>query len=395
MSNTVSNTKVSTTTILGVILGLIVFMRTMPCYLWSVEDTIRPILAIIVLIICLFNISKEKGTFWIFLCFALAYIWAVVFVDRSGIVTLFNFLAFAFIPILRKDLVFETYKTFYRLIVFFLSLSIVNYLFVRIGLTFGGIEIEPLNSLKSYKYIMYMFLVEPSGGSGRFHGLWDEPGFIGTICGLLLVAERMNLRKKGNWIILIGGLLSLSFYFYLALIMGLVLFSSRLKRKWLVMVFFFTAFLVAYNNTFLYNTIWYRFEWDEEEGTLAGDNRNTGSLTSYYESIKGTPAWFTGVGTSVAKDYAGSASLKLIIVKHGFIFVFLMLSGFAILSLREIRNKLMWLAFFIFFVLTLYQRPGFYNTYSIFFYAMVIYVFGSLETEKQTIEQQKSLEYAT
>ena len=396
MSNTNSNTSISNTALLGIILGIIVFIRTMPCYLWSVEDTIRPICAIIVLLICLFNISKEKWTFWIWLSLALAYVWAVAFVDRSGFVTLFNFLAFAFIPILRKDLVFATYKTFYRLIVFFLGLSIINYFFVRLGLTFGGTVIEPLNQLKSHQYVMYWFLVEPYlVSSGRFHGLWDEPGFIGTICGLLLIAERMNLKKTGNWIILIGGLLSLSFYFYVALIVGLILFSSRLKHRWLVMVMFFVLFLVSYNNPYLYDRLWSRFEWNEEEGTLEGDNRNSGSLASYYESIKGTPAWFTGVGSAVAKDYSGSASLNLIIVKHGFIFVFLNLLGYALLSLREIRNKKLWFAFFVFFVLTLYQRPGFYGTYSIFLYTMVIYMFGSMETDSQSLEKKEILNYAT
>lgn len=396
MGNTNTNTSISNTGLLGIILGVIVFMRTMPCYLWSVEDIIRPICAIIVLLICLFNISKEKWTFWIWLCLALAYTWAVVFVDRSGIVTLLNFLAFAFIPILRKDLVFATYKTFYRLIVFFLGLSIINYFFVKLGLTYGGTVIDSLNALKSHQYVMHWFLVEPFGETaGRFYGIWDEPGFIGTICGLLLIAERMNLKKTGNWVILIGGLLSLSFYFYVALIVGLILFSSRLKHRWLVMVVFFALFLVSFNNSYLYDKLWYRFEWNEEKGTLEGDNRNSSSLASYYEAIKGTPAWFTGVGTAVAKDYAGSASLNLVIIKHGFIFVFLNLLGYALLSIREIQNKKLWVAFFVFFVLTLYQRPGFYGTYSIFLYTMVIYMFGSLESKSQPLEQKEIMNYAT
>lgn len=394
MNNSKSN--VNWTALLGVLLGFIVFVRTMPCYLWSVEDVIRPICAIIVLLICLFNISKEKWTFWIWLCLALSYLWAVVFVDHSGFVTLLNFLVFAFIPILRKELVLETYKTFYRLMVFFLLLSIINYFFVRLGLTYGGKIIDPLNKLKSHQYVMYWFLVEPYGAiSGRFHGIWDEPGFIGTICGLILVAERMNLKKKGNWIILIGGLLSLSFYFYVALIMGLILFSSRLKHRWLVMALFVAVFIATYNNQYLYDTLWHRFEWNEEEGAFEGDNRNNSSLTAYYESIKGTPAWFTGVGSAVAKDYSGSASLNLIIVKHGFIFVFLNLMGFALLSLREIRNKKLWLAFFVFFILTLYQRPGFYGIYSIFLYTMVIYMLGSMETDSQSLEQKEIMNYAS
>ena len=363
---------------LGVILGLLVFIRTMPCYFWSVEDTIRPICAILILLICVFNISKAKGTLWILLCLASAYIWAVVFVDHSGLITLLNFIAFAFIPILKKKLVFETYKTFRAIVIFFMVASIVNYLFVIFGLSFGGKVIEPLNSLKHYKYNMYPFLVTIQGDpTGRFHAIFDEPGVVGTLCGLLLIAERMNLSKKGNLVLLLAGLLSLSFYFYVALILGLILFSSRLKHRWVVLSFFVVLFFVSYNNDYLYNTLWYRFEWDDEEKTFVGDNRNGGGLADYYESIRGTSAFFTGRGTQAAEEYSGAASLNLIIVKHGFIFVFLIISGFVILAFREIKNKRDLLFFFVFFILTLYQRPGFYNTSSLFLYTIVIYVFGN------------------
>ena len=371
---------VSKKSLLGILLGLIVFMRTMPCYLWSVEDIIRPICAIIVLIICLFNMSKEKWTFWILLCLTLAYIWAVVFVDHSGFITLFNFLAFAFIPVLKKEVVYDTYKVFRYLIVFFLVCSIINLLFVKLGLTYDGKVIEPLNRLKRYKYIMYPFLVIPQGAtSWRFHGIWDEPGVIGTICGLMLIAERMNLKKKSNWVILAGGLLSLSFFFYVAFLLGLVLFSSRLKHRFLTILIVFAVFMVSYNNPFLYNTIWYRFEWDASEGKLVGENRNGSGLAEYYESIQGTSAFFTGEGSVIASEYSGSASLYLIIVKHGFIFVALNFLGYGILSWRVIKNKREWITFFLFFLATLYQRPGFYNTSSIFLYTMLIYEFGAVE----------------
>ena len=348
---------------LGVILGLLVFIRTMPCYFWSVEDIIRPICAVLVLIICVMNISKAKGTIWILLCLASAYIWAVVFVDHSGLITLLNFLAFAFIPILKKKLVFETYKTFRSIVVFFMVASIINYLLVIIGLSFGGTVIEPLNSLKRYKYTMYPFLVTIQGDpTGRFQAVYDEPGVVGTLCGLILIAERMNLSKKGNIVLLLAGLLSLSFYFYVALILGLVLFSSRLKHRWAVLSMFVVLFFVSYNNDYLYNTLRYRFEWDEEKESFVGDNRNGNGLADYAESIRGTSAFFTGQGAKAAEEYSGAASINLIIVKHGFIFVFLVIMGFAILAFREIKSRRDLLFFIVFFVLTLYQRPGFYNT---------------------------------
>lgn len=365
------------TTLTGFLLGILVFIRTMPFYLWSLESVLRPICAILVMLICIFNISKDKGTRWIFFFVAASYFWAVMFVDHSGIMVLLNFLTFAFITILKREVVFETYKYFRILLITFLSLSLINYLFLRLGWVGVGRIIQPLNEIKDHTYVAYPFVVTSFGHiTHRFYAIYDEPGMVGTICGLMLIAEGTSLRKAGNWVLLLAGLLSFSFYFYITLILGLVFFSSKLKFRWLIVPVFAVILAFSFSNPFMYNAVWSRFEWDEEVGSFVGDNRSASNLDAHYESIRGTRTFFVGEGTAVAKKYMNSASLKLIIVKHGFIFVALNLMGFAILSFREIRKKTVWIPFFIFFILTLYQRPGFYAVYSISLYTMVIYILG-------------------
>ncbi|MGN0033243.1 MAG: hypothetical protein ACI358_05650 [Candidatus Limimorpha sp.] len=368
----------------GLWLGILVFIRTQPCYFWAWEETIRPLCAIIIMVLCVMNMSHEKWTKWILLCFALAYIWASVFVDRSSIVTVFNFLAFAFIPTLKKEVVFETYKVFRKIFVFFLGFSIINYVLVLLGMDFISIVIEPLNKAKDYKYILHPFLVTTTSLElTRFHSIYDEPGFIGTLCGLMLIAERMNLQKRSNYILLLGGLISLSFYFYVAMIFGFVVFSTKLKKKWIYLALLLCFILVSYNNEFMYNTIWSRFEYDAETGKFVGDNRNSKVVDNVYESLLGTPLFYTGLGSAATVEYVGSASLKLIILKHGFIFVSLNLLGYLMLAIRQITNRKDLFFFFVFFVLTLYQRPGFYNTASIFMYVMVINIFGIVDVENK------------
>lgn len=367
----------------GLFLGILVFIRTMPFYLWALEDFLRPLCTVLILGICLTNVSKAKWTMWIFLSIASAYIWATVFVDHSGVITTFNFLAFAFIPIIKQELVFETYKSFRKIFLIFVGLSIVNYLLVLIGFDSSVIVIEPLNKLKDYKYIMHPFLVTPTGFEfSRFHSIYDEPGFIGTLCGLMLVAERMNLQKRSNLILLFAGLLSLSFYFYVSIIFGVIFFSKKLKHKWVYIGLLVVFIISTYNNEFLYDTIWHRFEYDATEGKFVGDNRNGGGVEQVYETIVGTPLFFTGLGSAVAEDLMGGASLKLVVIKHGFIFVALNFIGYGLLSFRQISNKKDWAIFMLFFILTLYQRPGFYGTYSIFMYVMLIYSFGQTRNEK-------------
>lgn len=373
----------------GLLLGLLVFIRTMPCYLWAFESILRPLCAIAILIICLTNVSKEKWTGWIFFSIASAYVWATTFVDHSGLITTFNFLAFACIPILKQEVVFEAYNAFRKIFIVMLVLSIANYILVLIGFDSLGIVIEPLNKLKDYKYLMHLFLVEPIGiGSNRFLAVYDEPGYIGTIVGLMLIAERMNIQRKGNIVLLIGGLLSMSLYFYVSMIFGFILFSSKLKQKWIYLGLLFVFVIATYKNEYMYNTIWSRLEYDVDAGKFSGDNRNTKVVDNVFESMLGTPLFFTGLGAAAVKDFMGSASIKLIILKHGFIFVLLNLIGYLLLSFRQIAVRKDLLFFFLFFILTLYQRPGFYNTASIFLYVMVINRFGYKGTGSDVVKEK-------
>ncbi len=380
----VEKTNTKDLTFWGSILGIIVFVRCQPYFFWSIEDIIRPTCAALTLLICFVNLSKEKHTKIIFILLAAAYAWAVLIVDNSGIITLANFLAFAFIPVLKREIVYITYSVFRVIFISFLTLSIINYFFYVLGLSGAPDLIEPLNSIKSYKYDQYLFLVVPHVPIGdefhRFHGLYDEPGMLGTLCGLQLIAERMNFSRKGNLIILLGGIMSLSLYFYVALGIGLLLFSNTKHRYFLIALLFILA-LATYN--IFYDLIWYRFEWNKEEGNFVGDNRNGGGLNAFYESLKWSPLFFTGVGSNIMKDYAAAASLKLVILKHGLIFVALNFMAYGLLAWKEIKEKKEWLIFMVFFFFTLYQRPGFYATYSIFMYTMVIYKFADYTQKKQ------------
>ncbi len=359
------------------LLACLIFMRCQPFYLWPIEDVLRPTCSALIFLICLLNFEYNKTNCWILCLLMASYIWATVFVDHSGFITIFNFIALAFIPVIKKQLIYDTYKIFRLIFVIFLTLSLMNYFFVQIGLGTIPNMIEPLNDLKNYKYLQYPFFVTTQFGGQRFMSVFDEPGALGTIAGLILVAEKFNFKKKANLIILLAGILSLSFYFYITLLLGLVLFSKNTKSKKYLIAALVVFILVTYNNDFFYQIIWSRFEWDAENGTFAGNNRTTGTFDNLYESIKWTPLMLTGLGSRAVADYSGSASLTFVIAKHGLIFCLLNIGAFFILSTREIKNRQSLLMFITFFVATLYQRPGFYSPHTIFLYSMVIYMFGS------------------
>lgn len=367
---------------LGIFLALIIFIRCRPFYLWDYEDILRPLCAVIVTIIAAANISKAKWTKTIFILLASSYIWATVLVDKSSIVTVLNFLGFAFIPLIKKELVLSTYESFRKIFIVVISVSFVSYIFASMGLFYLG-NFTHQNGPDLYTYEHFPFLVRGLGKMGgfnmRFNALFDEAGVVGTISGLLLISQRMDFSKKGNLVLLICSLFTLSFYFYISLAFGFLFFSRGLKKhRWKIIVLLMLFVVVTYRIPFFYDNLWYRFEYDAETGSLVGDNRNGWGLKEFYESILWTPLFFTGLGSTFAEQFSGAASLNLVIVKHGLIFVLLNVGAYLLLSYREIKYKPTWLMFITFFILTLYQRPGFYATYSIFLYIMVIYKFGDV-----------------
>lgn len=370
---------------LGIFLAIIIFVRCRPFYLWDYEDVIRPTCAVIVTIIALMNLSKEKWAKYIFVLLASSYLWATIFVDHSNAVTVFNFLGFAFIPLIRKDLILATYESFRKIFVAVISLSFVFYVLAALGMPRMGI-LTHQNGPDLYTYELFPFLVRGlgkiDGFSLRFQALFDEAGLLGTISGLLLVSERMNLKKRGNQLLLVCSLFTLSFYFYVCLAFGFIFFSKgTMKNRWKIFALCALFVAITYRMPFFYDNLWYRFEYDAEAGSIAGDNRNGWGLKDFYESILWTPAFYTGLGTTFAEQFSGAASLNLVIVKHGLIFVLLNVGAYLLLSFREIKNKPTWLMFVFFFLLTLYQRPGLYATYSIFLYTMVIYKFAEEKQE--------------
>lgn len=374
----------------SIILGIIIFARCRPYFLWDYEDFLRPVCSIIVTMIALMNLSREKKSFLVFCLLSLSYIWASVIIDHSSIITLFNFIGLACIPIIKRGLVISTYKVFRKIIILTVSTSFLVYVITLCTNFITPSVLIHQNGPDLYTYNVYPFLVRGldtfSGESIRFQALFDEPGMLGTILGLILISERMNILRIGNLVLLLCGIFTLSFYFYVTMIIGFLFFSSRVKHRWRWVIILGVFVMLTYNIPFFYDNLWYRFSYDSDTGSFVGNNRNGWGLKDYYDSIKWTPIFFTGLGSRFAEQFSGAASLNLIIVKHGLIFVLLNVGAYLILSYREIKNRQLWLMFMIYFILTLYQRPGFYATYSVFLYTMTIYMFGRSEKNEQILQ---------
>lgn len=206
----------------------------------------------------------------------------------------------------------------------------------------------------------------------RLCGIFDEPGLVGTVSGLLLVANNLNLKHLANKIIFVAGLLSFSTAFYVIIILIILLKGLQKKLLYLmivVLLIFFYPFFINMDISFppakrIQNAI------TIENFRLRGDNRISLEAKNEISQLvsKDKLSIILGYGAgSIAKNNKlfGNWSYKLYLYERGVIdvilyFVILIISIYSINDGFKL-NKLQ-LNLIIIFVLSLYQRPDALST---------------------------------
>lgn len=250
---------------------------------------------------------------------------------------------------------------------------IVYFLVVWLDFSLPYKEIEPINELKNYTYFAYPFCVIPNIGIGafRFCGFYDEPGVIGTIAGVFLVTNRVNLKEWKNWPILVAGIFSFSLYFYVLLLLYFLLFSN-LKMKIIFVVTVCSIIIPIKEDPLLEKFLFSRMEF--EDGTFSGDNRTSTSFETWYQDYLASDKifWGYGKGKSLVVD-SGGASYKHLIVDYGIVIFLIYCMGFVFLYWERFRfSKNTLLLIMVFFSL-IYQRPFIFSTLYLFLLISPIY----------------------
>lgn len=336
---------------------VVVLMR--PYFTWQVPELIMPLVSVAITAIALPHIPiKHNKNIDLLILLILAYLFLSFLRGAHIGGTLIN-LSFAFLPFMRKDYLMNVYEKFRYIIIVLFTLSAVSYLTVLTGLQSPIGLIEPLNELKQMQYAHYLFLVLPAklDGFARYCSCFDEPGVVGTMSALMLFVEGFSFKRKGNYIILLNGLLSLSLFFYMAVAIYL-LFKLPLKYKLAFVLGVSVLYATTINNEIIKVAIWDRLTVNEE-GELSGDNRNSDELMAVWDQSKYNVHILTGYGESFIKDYEGSASIQLFILRDGLIFVLMYFTVYLLYAKRMMRKRTELLLFALILFVTLYQRPGF------------------------------------
>lgn len=244
-------------------------------------------------------------------------------------------------------------------------------------------------------YQVYPFSYIMVGIEGiRLCGLFNEPGYLGTISALVLIADGFNMRSLGNWLILIAAVFSFSIAFFL--LIGIYWGARMLQSaKALLIVLSVVAVLLFVvvphipEDSLVGQLVVSRLTYDKDENQLAGDSRTTDAFLVYWDkTIRDGRIFFGQGGGYFNNKDVGSLSYKKEIVQHGLFGCFLMWGLLVFACLKYKQRSLKWWLLIICFFASIYQRP------SIFLYNYMIILFGGMENVR-IIDSEKKKQLST
>lgn len=289
----------------------------------------------------------------------------------------------AFVPLIflffsKNDFAKLVYRHYETIFAFLMIPALVSWNLAIFKIISPISIIEPLVVAKDYIYYVYPFCVEAGYESIRFCGPFDEPGVVGTSTAIMLCIRGFKLNNWKTIVLLISGLYSLSFFFFLiAIIYG---FSFSIARKnysglLLIPVLVGGLYFQTRDDNVFYISLWHRFEWNSEEGKLEGDTRQSEAADAYYASKRFSSGYWFGLSTAEQEHYnriaSGSSSYKGVVLAYGMIFFILYMVFFILIALWNSKKRSDIIFYLIIFLGTLYQRTNIYDSVTMFlFYVM-------------------------
>ena len=275
---------------------------------------------------------------------------------------------------------FIIYRTFLVITSFIGILCYINFVF-SLGIPYAIVDYYS-SYLDAY-YIDYkVSFIVLEGFNLRLCSMFNEPGYLGTMAALFLVADNYNLKRFSNITILIAAILSFSLAFYL---LSSIFFIFKIFKKSKYFIFFILfiivgflvmQYLAAENDTIAE----FLKRFTKEEGSL---ERTTDGFNFLYRQMFRQGDWLFGYGTGYLDGRnLASAGYKPVIIQQG-VFGFIILYGYLLyVSIYlSVGNKLILLFVLIFFA-SIYQRATIFNL------NYYIVLFGGIEFIKRRLSAE-------
>jgi hypothetical protein len=282
------------------------------------------------------------------------------------------------------ELIIKAFHYFRIILAGILLPSIILYPFILLGFDFSYGDILPVHEGKQNAGILYhnyLFTYVLSSTELNIEGyklfrlssLFDEPGVVGTVAALLIIATNFK-RDFINLILIVAGTLSFSLAFIILIAMYLLFYKRTVL--YFAMIAGIGLFYFAGENPFFNKVIINRLL--IVDGNIAGDNRTTLAFNiKFLQFFDSSLKWF-GNSDSVASSGYYASSWKNLIWDYGIVGTFFMLMSFVFYKIRfvKVTNKLV-ISFLILFFLNIYQRPYILNvTYFLLFSGALVLLSG-------------------
>lgn len=294
-----------------------------------------------------------------------------LFVTFVFILTLFNLSGHSF---------FRIYKLL-RLVLFaIIAIGVILFILDATGiLNLQPIDTVFLDSGRQRTYVIYPFLVkEATYGteSLRFASVFDEPGYLGTLVFLLLLLDDFNLKDRITFVFFLAGLLSFSLAFYLLLfayvtirvVQRIFLLRTSVKIRLRKKSLFLTFTMVLIGLTFISSDFATNLLLDHIVPRFSTEHllyeSNRGDIKTQIEALRSMykeDVFFFFLGNGM-DAFSNKKDLMPIIQDSTWLRLIhqagvLPLLCFVIFWLNEIRSRPKSQMFFLFFIISTYQRP--------------------------------------
>ena len=338
---------------IALLYSIIGVIQLSPYYLWGNISWFRIVsILLLALLIVYFVRNRVQRKAFLLSGFALMVFLVVYTLNINGN----NFINFSIILLtlyflLPRNIQYEVFNKFYNLFVYTLIPGLILYFFIFLGVDLDWSRLEPSHNLKElygYFYRDYGALIvlntqiieTPIGEFFRFSAIYDEPGRVGTVCGLLLVATNVNL---GNWrakILLLSGVISLSLAFY-----AIILLFSLVKRPkiFIMVIGIILLVFLLFSETFQGNLVLDKYFFSRIDMLLYSidsvDNRSSYCFDEAYSKFISSPQLLSGNGFQASNALnCGVSTHKTVVYDFGLIGSFLILTIYFLMTILNINK---------------------------------------------------------
>jgi len=365
-----------------------------PYFTWStytnaaffiyIKEFIEMVIVILVLMNIIVRCHIKKKNLYASLWFAGIFIYRIInnYYGLSGIYisVILEGLAAIFFIIIDDNYKSEVLRKF----IYIFTITLIPGIIVTI-LHFIGVNLphtfiqsnETIKVLHGIGYYVYPGAVMQSQGyTMKLCGIYDEPGRVGTIIGLLLPlimtktwAQTNKWRKITTTILLLSGFLSLSVVFYLLFAIYMAFFllkkGEKLSNKKImhigigIMGFAIVGFVFANNETFQ-RLVLSRMTIER----LINNNRISQTFMTLYTNFLHSSYLWIGYGASnPIGSLVDAAGYQIIVFYFGLIGFGLLVGFIAYICFPNIKKSKDIFVLVLFFILSFYQRGWIFPLY--------------------------------